>query len=212
VAEIRKSRLPGATFKIRKFPLSPPIEPNLTPKSYLKKKNVRFAQSRYRLRRSALVLSLSAPEASEGSLDAVSGCETGVSNPKLTRKSQISPQIVCFPNSLDLIRAYIITISPHLDIPFFWVIWSFRLQVAPGSVQLRPRRSQEVRGSPQLQNGGLRALEEAWMTTFRLRHSSVMSGRFQCFSGVSRWLQEVSSCVQGGPRRSGDAHNSRTVG
>ena len=72
VAEIRKSRLPGATFKIRKFPLSPPIEPNLTPKSYLKKKNVRFAQSRSRLRRSALVLSLSAPEASEGSLDAVS--------------------------------------------------------------------------------------------------------------------------------------------
>ena len=35
------------------------------------------------------------------------------------------------------------------------------LQVAPGEVKLRPRRSQEVRGSLELQNGGLRALEEA---------------------------------------------------
>ena len=34
--------------------------------------------------------------------------------------------------------------------------------MAPGGVELRPRRSQEVRGSPELQNGGLRALEEAW--------------------------------------------------
>ena len=50
-------------------------------------------------------------------------------------------------------------------------VWLFsvllgRLQVVPGGVELRPRRSQEVRGSPELQNGGLRALEEAWMTTF----------------------------------------------
>ena len=49
-------------------------------------------------------------------------------------------------------------------------VWLFsvllgRLQVAPGGVELRPRRPQEVRGSPELQNGGLRALEEAWMTT-----------------------------------------------
>ena len=41
-------------------------------------------------------------------------------------------------------------------------IWSFRVLVDPGGVELRPRRSQEVRGSPELQNGGLRALEEAW--------------------------------------------------
>ena len=40
-----------------------------------------------------------------------------------------------------------------------------RLQVAPGGVELRPRRFQEVRGSPELQNGGLRALEEAWIRT-----------------------------------------------
>ena len=41
-------------------------------------------------------------------------------------------------------------------------VWSFsvllgRLQVVPGGVALRPRRSLEVRGSPELQNGGLRA-------------------------------------------------------
>ena len=41
-------------------------------------------------------------------------------------------------------------------------MWSFRVEVAPGSVELRPRRSQEVKGSPELQNPGLRALEEAW--------------------------------------------------
>ena len=34
--------------------------------------------------------------------------------------------------------------------------------MAPGAVKLRPRRSQEVRGSLELQNGGLRVLEEAW--------------------------------------------------
>ena len=34
--------------------------------------------------------------------------------------------------------------------------------MAPGGVELRPRRSQEVKGSSELQNGGLRALEEAW--------------------------------------------------
>ena len=95
-------------------------------------------------------------------------------------------------------------------------VWSFsvllgRVQMAPVGIELRPRRSQEVRGSPKLQNSGLRALEEACPTTFRLRHFSVKSGRFQCFWGVSRWLQEVSSCVPGGPRRSGEAQSSRTV-
>ena len=79
-----------------------------------------------------------------------------------------------------------------------------RLQVVPGGVELRPRRSLEVRGSPELQNGGLRALEEAW-DDFLLEAFSVKSGRFLCFWGVSRWLQEVSSCVLGGPWRSGEA-------
>ena len=34
--------------------------------------------------------------------------------------------------------------------------------LCPGASELRPWRSQEVRGSLELQNGGLRALEEAW--------------------------------------------------
>ena len=40
------------------------------------------------------------------------------------------------------------------------VFWG--VQVAQGGVRLRPRKSQELRGSLELQNGGLRALEEAW--------------------------------------------------
>jgi hypothetical protein len=42
-----------------------------------------------------------------------------------------------------------------------------RLQVAQGGVKLRPRRSLEVRGSPELKDGGLRALGEALMKIFR---------------------------------------------
>ena len=61
------------------------------------------------------------------------------------------------------------------------VIWSVCLQVAPGALKLRPRRSQEVRGSPELQNGGPRALNKAWLTTSWLRHFPVKSGRFLCF-------------------------------
>ena len=46
-------------------------------------------------------------------------------------------------------------------------VWSFsvllgRLWVAPGGVDLRSCRFQEVKGSQELQNGGLRALEKAW--------------------------------------------------
>ena len=42
--------------------------------------------------------------------------------------------------------------------------------MAQGGVDLGPRKFQEVRGSPELQNGGLRALEDAWMTISRFRH------------------------------------------
>ena len=83
-------------------------------------------------------------------------------------------------------------------------VWSFsvllgRVQVAPGGHELRPRRSLEVRGSPRLQNGGLRALERPWVTTFCLRHFPVKCRRFLCFGGASRWLQEMTSCVPGVP-------------
>ena len=52
------------------------------------------------------------------------------------------------------------------------------------------RQSMEVQGSLDLQNGGPRTLEESWMTTFRLRHFSVKSGRFLClFWRVQGWLR-----------------------
>ena len=60
------------------------------------------------------------------------------------------------------------------------------LPEAQGGVKQGPRRSQEVRGSPELQKGGLRALEEAWIKTSRLRYFSVKCLRFLCFGGVWR--------------------------
>ena len=42
---------------------------------------------------------------------------------------------------------------------------SFELPEARAGVKLGLRRSQEVRGSLELQNGSLRGLEEAWITT-----------------------------------------------
>ena len=61
--------------------------------------------------------------------------------------------------------------------------------LCPGGSELRPWRSQEVKGSLELQNGGLRALEEAWITTFRSRHFSVKFGRFLGF-----WRLEAGRC------------------
>ena len=65
------------------------------------------------------------------------------------------------------------------------------LQEAPGLLCLK--RSQEVRGSVQPQNGGLRALEEAWMMTFGLRHSPVLLW-------TREGLAEGSDNVKGNPR------------
>ena len=53
---------------------------------------------------------------------------------------------------------------------FCYQVWLFsvrlgRLRVAPDRVELRPRRSLKGSDSPELQNGGLSTLEEAWMTT-----------------------------------------------
>ena len=78
-------------------------------------------------------------------------------------------------------------------------VWSFsvllgRVQVVPGGVELRPRRSLEVRRSPELQNGGLRALEEAW-NDFLLEAFSCQVLLVFCASGSS----------QAGSRRCGAA-------
>jgi hypothetical protein len=82
-----------------------------------------------------------------------------------------------------------VVLSCFSGIPRFYSVcrvWLFPgdqgcLQVARGGVELRPRRSLEVRGSPELHNGGLRALGEAWMITFWIRVFAVKSGRFRCF-------------------------------
>ena len=77
------------------------------------------------------------------------------------------------------------------------------LQVAPGGVELRPRRSQEVRGSHELQNGGLRGLEEAWGNFLReaffcqVWSFSVLLGRLW---GVVSWVSGGSGLDAGGRR------------
>ena len=83
----------------------------------------------------------------------------------------------------------------HVKSGRFLCFWS--VHVAQGGVDLGPRRSQEVRGSPELQNGGLRALEDAWMTISRFRHFPVRSGRRLCFWSV----QVAQGGVKLGPRR-----------
>ena len=63
-----------------------------------------------------------------------------------------------------------------------------RAQVAPGDVELCPRKSLEVRGSPELQNGGLRALGEAW-DDFLIEASCCQVWSVSVFWGASRWKQ-----------------------
>ena len=78
-------------------------------------------------------------------------------------------------------------------------------QVAPGDVELRPRRSLEVRGSPELQNGGLRDLEEAWddflVEAFSCQVCSffVLLGRVQVVAGSLRLRPRRSLEARGSP-------------
>ena len=74
------------------------------------------------------------------------------------------------------------------------------LQVAPGGVELRPRKSYELRGSPEPQNGGLGALEEAWddflieAVSCQVCLFSVLLGRVCWLVCVLAWLF-LSSCT-----------------
>ena len=70
--------------------------------------------------------------------------------------------------------------------------------MTPGGVQLRPRRSQEVRGSPEFQNGGVRALEEAW-DDFLLE---AFSCQVWSFSVLWARVQVAPEGVELRPRRS----------
>ena len=65
-----------------------------------------------------------------------------------------------------------------------------RLKLVPEGVELRPWRSLEVRGSPELQNGGLRALEDAWDDFLLEAFSCQKSARSLCFWVVPSWFQK----------------------
>ena len=79
-------------------------------------------------------------------------------------------------------------------------VWSLsvclgRVLVAAGGVQLRPRRSQEVRASPELHNGGLRALEE---TCSLMKAVKAVSVKFRRFLGswgcLQGWRLRAEGC------------------
>ena len=82
--------------------------------------------------------------------------------------------------------------------------------VAPGGVELRPRRSQEVKGRPELQNGGLRALEEAW-DDFLLEAFSCQVCSFSVVLGRLKLVPEGVELRPWRSWRSGGAQSSRTV-
>ena len=68
-----------------------------------------------------------------------------------------------------------------------------RFKLIPEGVELRPWRCLEVRGRPEVQNGGLTALEEAWDDFLR----SIFLSSLLVFCG--------SGSSQAGSRRSGAA-------
>ena len=91
----------------------------------------------------------------------------------------------------------------------FWmhqvcVFWG--VQVPPGGVKPRERKFQELRERIELRNVGLRALEEAWMTTYPLRHFPVKSG----FCLLGR-LQVVPGAVEPRPRSFLEVRGSRML-
>ena len=81
-------------------------------------------------------------------------------------------------------------------------------------MELRPRRSLEVRGSPEFQNGGLRALEEDWddflLEAFfcQVWSFSVLLGRLQVAPGGVELLPRRSLEVT---RRALLQHNASRV-
>ena len=64
-----------------------------------------------------------------------------------------------------------------------------------GGVELLPGRFLEVRESSELQMGGLRAVEEAWRTTFWLRH--FLSSLVVFCASEAVFLEAERSGVQG---------------
>ena len=59
----------------------------------------------------------------------------------------------------------------------------------PRALERWPESSRTIEGSLELQNGGLRALEEAWMTTFSFRLFLLSLVFSDASFGASRWLK-----------------------
>jgi hypothetical protein len=87
-----------------------------------------------------------------------------VTGPEIVPQVGIPLPVYCRRNARKIHGSLHIAAEVHMDTPIVGDFYDFGYLVVlcPGGSELRPWRSQEVRGSPELQNGGLRALEEAW--------------------------------------------------
>ena len=122
-------------------------------------------------------------------------------------------------NGLQAVEEAWMTISRlrHFSVKFGRFLCFRGVQVDPGGVKLGLWRSKELRGSPELQKGGLRALEEAWMTTF-IQVEALLesldgrvldtSGQVWSFSALLGRLKVVPGGVEVRPRRP-DASKTR---
>ena len=90
-------------------------------------------------------------------------CVLEFSSPELWRVGIPLP-VLFRRNAREICESSVDASEAHLDTPLFGDFGDFGhlVVLCPGASELRPWRSQEVKGSPELQNGGLRALEEAW--------------------------------------------------
>ena len=93
--------------------------------------------------------------------------------------------------SESIVLIHIFCIFLYFTILGFSVVLG-RLKLVPQGVELRPWRSLEVRGSPELQNGGLRALEEAW-DDFLLEAFSCQVCSFSVILGRLKLVPEGNS-------------------
>ena len=93
-------------------------------------------------------------------LEAGGGAGGGGLTSRSSEGAQERPELHCEDDQVISLDGRVLDATGFCQL---WLCFLFlgRLQVAPGGVDLRPWRFQEVEGSPELQNGGLRTLEKA---------------------------------------------------
>ena len=118
----------------------------------------------------------------------------------------ISLPFLFLRNAREIYESLIIGREVRLDTPLFGDFGDFGhlVVLCPGGSELRPWRSQEVRGSLELQNGGLRGLEEAW-DDFLLE---AFSCQVWSFSVLLRRVQVAPGGHELRPRRSLEVRGS----